>query len=175
MHFPLGCPRDRGFPRRGEQARDPDQARALRSSPKRFRYLHHAHEAGTPLSVLVVDDHADTAGNKYVLIDGSWYVDGMPEALITCTRDRRRAKSDPERISKKQLMDNIAAREKYRLIPHGRRDSDGFQRYRLPDPNGYVLYDRDNPQRIVDKPTVKTVTIPLSEGIEWHQKHPYLS
>jgi hypothetical protein len=114
-------------------------------------------------------------GIRYILVDGSWYLSGMPEYLITCTFDRRRAKSDPKRISKKQLMQNIAAREAYRLTPHGRRDKDGFQRYLLPDPSGYILYDRNNPQVMLEKPKVKTVTIPLSEGIEWYQTHPYLS
>ena len=115
-----------------------------------------------------------SGGNTYIMVDGSWYLGGMPEALIEATKLRTLPRSDPRRISKATLTERIQAREAYRLIPHGRRDTSGYQRYRLPDPAGYILFDRDDPQRLLPKPTAKTVTIPLSEGIEWAQKYPYL-
>ena len=114
-------------------------------------------------------------GVRYIMVEGSWFLDGMPEDLINAVKDARRKNEGPLRISKKTMHARIAPREAYRLEPLGTRKANGDQRYTLPKTSGYVLYDRNNPQVLLPKPTVGTVTIPLSEGLKWAQKYPFQS
>lgn len=113
-------------------------------------------------------------GVGYVMIEGTWYIGLIPRALADANKHAALPANDPDHIDKETLTQRLEARKDYQLVRHGRRDADGFQRYRLPDPGGYIAYDADTGE-LLDKPTNKTVTIPMSVGLKWQQKHPYKS
>lgn len=114
-------------------------------------------------------------GVDYILVDGTWYLAAMPEDLANAAYNSRLPAEHPGHIDARTLALQIEARKSYQLTRHGRRDADGYQRYRLPDPEGYPpIVDYDTGE-VLPKPTNKTVTIPGSIGLKWEQKHPYLS
>lgn len=119
---------------------------------------------------LVFDYRAEDLGfqthfENLILVDGSWYVNWMPEMLIEASRkvaDTENARDEAEitiykmdhptrrkgpsiedvqsavktladsKAALPNLQQNIDAREPYRMIPKGRRDADGFQRFTYP-------------------------------------------
>jgi hypothetical protein len=108
------------------------------------------------------------------MIDGTWYLALIPDALATCTNDHfNRDRLDPAWIDEDTMMERVRSRRAYQLRRHGARDSEGFQRYALPDPEGYIAFDPLMGE-LLPKPTAKTVTIPMSVGERWGQKYPYL-
>lgn len=111
---------------------------------------------------------------EYVLVDGTWYLGFIPDELANATYDAARPLNDPRRIDEETLMARIKAREDYQLTRFGLRDDNGYQRYTLPHPDKYIAYDPHTGE-LLEKPTNKTVTIPMSIGLKWQQKHPYLS
>ncbi|MBF0671569.1 MAG: hypothetical protein IR160_03175 [Salinibacterium sp.] len=126
-----------------------------------------------------------------ILVDGNWYVNWMPKALIDASRDSaaiddeieeaqsvlRRAKEpgkglkpsdDDVNTAKRSLAElkqlarapqqRLDYREPYRMIPKGRRDRDGFQRFSYPPIDKMMV-------KPAETPSVTTITIPplLSE------------
>lgn len=116
--------------------------------------------------------HSEGVG--YLMVEGSWYLGFMPEALIDCVRRANLPSDHEDFIDRETLQEQLEAREDYRLVRHGRRDKEGFQRYRLPDPKRYMAFDPLTGE-ILQKPRAKTVTIPMSIGLRWAQRHPYMS
>ncbi|AYF97233.1 hypothetical protein [Protaetiibacter intestinalis] len=113
-------------------------------------------------------------GVGYIMVEGTWYLEFMPSDLINCVRRSRLPEDDPDHISKETRALQLEARRDYQLVRFGRRDDRGFQRYKLPAPDRYFAFDELTGQ-IKEKPTVKTVSIPLKVGLRWGQKHPYKS
>ncbi|MBW4033774.1 MAG: hypothetical protein HIU88_14120 [Acidobacteria bacterium] len=117
---------------------------------------------------------ARTEVNHYVLVEGTWYLHFMPARLIDAVRLNQLDQDHPARIDNDQLAELLERRRKYQLRAIGATNDDGSQRYRLPDPEGYLAGDSITGE-IIDKPRAKTVTIPGSVGIRWRQPFPYLS
>ncbi|MDN4598025.1 hypothetical protein [Leifsonia virtsii] len=128
-----------------------------------------------------------------ILVDGSWYVTYMPQALIDGSKKIRKEVKDPVTGDKKTVVDEaererlIRAREPYRMIPKGRPDKDGYQRFTYPRPGSYLAYDR-GAKKVITPTTARTITIPIDAGdkptkqnkkpvpaIKHVQKYPYLS
>lgn len=128
-----------------------------------------------------------------ILVDGSWYVSYMPKDLIERSKTLRYEVKDPETGRTRTISDEagweklIAAREPYRMIPKGRPDKDGYQRYSYPKPGSYLAYDRGAKKLITPK-TARTISIPIDAGeqitekgreprpaIKWLQEFPYNS
>lgn len=135
-----------------------------------------------PLSALghdfVLDYRGDQLGIKahfeeFILVEGQWYLNFMPTALVNAVRDRLPHKNNPHPISQEESDLLVAERVKYQLKPKERPDSDGYQRFSLPDPFGYIA---TNPEgEVIDPPTRKSVTIPATAGLKYRQKFPYQS
>lgn len=121
---------------------------------------------------LVRDNRAEQ--NTFYMIGGQWHVKYVPELLVEAVAHSYLDKSDPRWISEAQLEKRIETLDKYRLVPFGKPDEDGYQRYLLPDPTGYLPID-PNSGEFQTKPKAKTVTIPLSVGARWQQKYPHKS
>jgi hypothetical protein len=114
-------------------------------------------------------------GTGYIMVDGSWYLALMGDALATCTSDHLSLEtSDPLWIDEQTMLDRIQSRQAYQLHRHGLRDHDGYQRYTLPPPSGYIAFDPLTGE-LLEKPTVSTVTIPMAVGARWGQKYPFRS
>ncbi|TQL47393.1 hypothetical protein FB562_0451 [Homoserinimonas aerilata] len=129
------------------------------------------------------------------LVDGSWYVEWMPENLVNATRERakveeavadaevvvyqsqhptgRKGPTDTEvsaakktiadaRDGESSLRHRIANRDAYRMIPKGKRDKDGFQRFSYPPFDKMLVRPKALPN--VTSITVPPV-LPETEGI----------
>jgi len=106
--------------------------------------------------------------NHFIMVEGTWYLHFMPKNLVDANKMHRRGL-----ITDTRRDELLAKRVKYQLVRHGLRDEDGYQRYLMPDPNGYVAVDPITAE-FLEKPKAKTVTIPMSEGIRWGQKYPFM-
>jgi hypothetical protein len=113
-------------------------------------------------------------GVGYVMVEGAWYLGLIPDELANACKHAQLPASHPDHIVDETLMKRIDARRDYQLTRFGRRDKDGFQRYELPDPKGYIAFDPATGE-LLDKPTVKTVTIPMTVGLRFQQKYPFKS
>ena len=119
---------------------------------------------------LVRDNRAEQ--NHVIMVEGSWYLNFMPELLINAVKHSLLEPSHPDWIDETRLRERLAKRTKYQLARFGTRDSDGYQRYTLPNPAGYIAVDPITAE-ILDKPKARTVSIPTREGVRWAQKFPY--
>jgi hypothetical protein len=113
-------------------------------------------------------------GTGYLMVEGTWYLDLIPSHLINCVGRNLLPKENPDYIDDATCAARVKARADYQLVRHGRRDSDGYQRYRLPDRNSYIAFDPKSGAPLA-KPEHGTVSIPLKIGLRWAQKHPYMS
>lgn len=113
-------------------------------------------------------------GVGYVMVEGTWYLGFIPDELANANKQAQLPASHPGHIDEETLKKRIEARRDYQLTRLGRRDKDGFQRYNLPDPSGYIAFDAATGE-LLDKPTIKTVTIPMSVGLKFQQKYPFKS
>ena len=141
---------------------------------------------------LVFDYKAEDLGlqshfENLILVDGSWYVNWMPEGLITASRqiaaiekakdearivlyksDHRTKTSTAQELDDERaavvtvtdsaeslptLQQRLDARESYRMIPKGRRDKDGYQRFSYPPMEKMLA-------RPIHPPTVTSITVP---------------
>jgi hypothetical protein len=99
----------------------------------------------------------------------------MPDDLANAAYNSRLPADDHHHIDYDTLTRQIAARVPYQLKRLGRRQTDGYQRYSLPDPANYPpIIDFDTGE-VLSKPGNKTVTIPGAIGLHWQQKHAFLS
>jgi len=114
--------------------------------------------------------HHDGVG--YVMVEGTWYLASLPEQLANAVIHSQLPETDDNHIDKETLLKRIEARRDYQLVRHGRRDRQGFQRYKLPDSTKYIAFDQVTGE-LLPKPTVKTVTIPATVGLRFAQKYPY--
>lgn len=105
-----------------------------------------------------------------LLVDGFWYVRWMPVDLITAWADWRYS-----RISYAAAAKLSDARAPYAMIPKGRPDADGFQRFTYPLAGTYLAIDPDTLKRV--KPiTARSLTVPMTtKGLKHLQKYPYRS
>lgn len=180
-----------GFHRPGEIRRDPSRmytALAADGHPpahvavdRAYSYLQTQNFAGPVRALgheLVIDYQKTDLGlqthyKDFILVDGTWYLNVMPKDLVTATRDRIEGRIDDE-----ELEDKLQARTKYQLKRKGRPDADGYQRFLLPDPAGYIPADVITGE-VVAYPASKTVTIPAivdKNGADKHrQLYPYKS
>jgi len=94
----------------------------------------------------------------------------MPFDLITAWADWRYGRISYEAAAK--LSD---ARAPYAMIPKGRPDADGFQRFTYPLAGTYLAIDPDTLKRV--KPiTARSLTAPMTtKGLKHLQKYPYRS
>jgi hypothetical protein len=148
---------------------------------------------------LVIDYKKDDLGiqSEYkdlILVEGTWYVATMPDALINGMKAIRTEVKDPDTRQKRTVVDEEALktllrnRKPYRMIPKGRPDADGYQRYSYPRPGTYIAYDRGS-KRIITPATPGTITIPIDAGtppkgkkrqeappaVKYLQEFPYMS
>ena len=112
--------------------------------------------------------------NDVILVDGTWYLSFMPAELIDAVKLSQLDTSDPRWIDRDQLTTRLEQRKNYQLSPVGPANKNGKQRYRLPDPDGYIAINPITNEPL-EKPRAKSVTIPVSEGLRWRQPFPYLS
>ena len=121
----------------------------------------------------VLDYRSDQLGisafyKDFILVEGQWYLNFMPTALINAVKDRYPSKENLYPISQEESDRLVAERVAYQLKPKEGRDTDGYQRFSLPDPDGYVA---TNPEgEVIDAPTLKSVTIPATVGLKYRQK-----
>lgn len=135
-----------------------------------------------PLTALghdfVLDYRSDQLGTAafykdFILVEGQWYLNFMPTALINAVKDRYPSKENLYPISQEESDRLVAERVAYQLKPKEGRDADGYQRFSLPDPDGYVA---TNPEgEVIDAPTLKSVTIPATVGLKYRQKFTFQS
>ncbi len=131
------------------------------------------HRADMPAGLIdAVKSRLDT--NDVILVDGTWYLSFMPAGLIDAVKLSQLDTSDPRWIDRDQLATRLEQRKNYQLSPVGPANKNGKQRYRLPDPDGYIAINPITNEPL-DKPRAKSVTIPVSEGLRWRQPFPYLS
>jgi len=121
----------------------------------------------------LIQDTYTVGGNTYILVDGTWYIEAMPEDLITCTRRALLPRGHLSYVDPGTLAKNIEARRAYQLTPHGTTPA-GTPRYKLPKTDGYLAFDKYTGE-IVDAPDAETVAIPREVGLKWTQRHPYRS
>lgn len=111
-------------------------------------------------------------GVGYIMVEGTWYLASLPSQLADAVIHSQLPETDDNYIDKETLLKRIEARRDYQLVRHGRRDRQGFQRYKLPDSSKYIAFDQVTGE-LLPKPTVKTVTIPATVGLKFAQKYPY--
>lgn len=134
-----------------------------------------------------------SAYKDLILVEGTWYVSYMPDALANGMKAIQKEIEDPStgdteiQVDEAALKKLLESREPYRMIPKGRPDSDGYQRFSYPRPGTYIAVDRGSGKKI--RPTTpRTVTIPIDAGgassdrrkspppaMKYVQKFPYLS
>jgi len=148
---------------------------------------------------LAIDYKKDDLGiqSEYkdlILVEGTWYVATMPENLIEGMKAIRSEVEDPDTGEKRTLIDEQALqtllknRKPYRMLPKGRPDADGYQRYSYPRPGTYIAYDRGS-KKMITPSTPGTITIPIDAGtppkgkkrkenppaVKYRQEFPYMS
>jgi hypothetical protein len=111
---------------------------------------------------------------KYGLIDGNWHLPFMSDYVRDYFKNAREAGKKLEDLPRDEVESILAERDTLRLIPHGRPNKDGVQRYLLPNPDGYIAYD-PNTGQVLDKPKNRTVSIPLKVGLKWEQRRQFRS
>lgn len=142
---------------------------------------------------LVFDYRKDTLGitephKNFIQVEGQWYLNVMPDALINAYAVKLAVETeikkalDAPKITKEQRAElkakedtaetifraRMAQRRNYRLTPKGKPDTNGQQRYHMPNPANYVNVSKLTGQ-ILPTITVKTVTIPMDKGIKHAQ------
>jgi hypothetical protein len=100
------------------------------------------------------------------------------EALAASDADARLKAETQKLIELAQIQrdERLAAREKYRLKPKGRRRPNGSRQYMYPDPELYngVLFDPESGEFLdIDIPA--TVVIPFEIGLKYGQEYKYRS
>ena len=126
----------------------------------------------------VLDYRSDQLGvqahfEDFILVEGQWYLNFMPTALVNAVKDRYPSKSNPYPISQEESDRLVAARVAFQLKPKEGRDADGYQRFALPSPDGYIATNAEG--EVIDGPTRKSVTIPATAGLKYRQKFTFQS
>jgi hypothetical protein len=129
----------------------------------------------------VVDYRIDQLGiqaqfEDFLLVEGQWYLNCMPSRLVNAVLDSRKVLKGRKasKAESESLQELLTARESYRLKPKGLRDADGYQRFSLPDPAGYLPVD-ENTGELLEYPARKSVTIPPDVGEKFRQKFVFQS
>jgi hypothetical protein len=117
---------------------------------------------------------AHVESNDFVLIDGAWYLALVPQRLVDANRLHEVDLGDGKRIGSVERDELLEIQRRYQLTPIGAPDADGGQRYRLPDPAGYLPVNPVTGE-IVGYPSAKTVTIPAAAGRGRVQRYAYRS
>lgn len=100
------------------------------------------------------------------------------QALATSDADAR-LKTETKRLielARTQRDQRLAAREKYRLKPKGRRRPNGSRQYMYPNPELYneTLFDPETAE-LLDVDIPATVVIPFDVGVKYGQEYKYRS
>jgi len=140
--------------------------------------------------------------HRLILVEGSWYVYGMPELLQNAYKEYREAKASdrknreynrrPDKTKKgtiklrpvltaqqtlhlrETLEKRLAQRAFFRMAPHGRPLPDGSQRFTYPDPSLYTALNPDTKEELPPAPT-SSVTIKREHGLGYYQAYVHKS
>ncbi|WP_104199436.1 hypothetical protein [Cryobacterium sp. Y29] len=105
-----------------------------------------------------------------ILVDGNWYVSGMPQDLIDASKNYNIWEADPldpdkpkRKLDEETYKTYLQRRDAYRMKPKGCSDKDGFQRFMYPTKR-IMTVDRATGRPAVKRSTLLSVTIPLDAG-----------
>ena len=117
-------------------------------------------------------------GKPIIIVDGVPYVNRMPESYVMISLWHAKGVEDPatgKPYTLEKREEIHAAREVYQMIPKGKIDADGHQRFTYPDPRTYVGFDPATGKITKDNPA-GSVTLGLEKDVIKHlQKFPWKS